>query len=281
MDPRYSLTGLLVGFLVGMTGMGGGSLMTPLLILLVGVKPTVAVGSDLAYSAITKMFGGWLHRKAGSTDTGLALRLAIGSVPASLLGIWCVHRIELHDANRVQHLTSRLLGIMLILVATVLLARSLGLLGRWRLRGLAAHRRGGYVWPILIGAVLGFIVGVTSVGSGTLYGVAMLVVFGMAAREMVGTDIYHGAILTFAAALGHIWVGHVDYSLVGNLLVGSIPGVLIGSHLSTRMPEKVIRPTLAAIMLLSGYYMLRPSQAEAARLPHKPAAVAPAEHPRS
>ncbi|HLV81776.1 MAG TPA: sulfite exporter TauE/SafE family protein [Chthonomonadaceae bacterium] len=256
MDPRYSLTGFLVGMLVGMTGMGGGSLMTPLLILLLHVKPTVAVGSDLAYSAIMRSFGGWLHNKAGYTDVGLALRMALGSVPASLIGVWCVHNMEARYGDAIQLITSRMLGLVLVLVSSVLLARSLGLIGWWRPRGIAEHRRDGYAWPIALGAIIGFIVGLTSVGSGTLFGVAMLVIFGMSPRQMIGTDIYHGALLSFAAAAGHVWAHHVDYPLVGNLLVGAVPGVLLGSRISTRMPEKLVRPTIAVVMLISGLKMI-------------------------
>jgi len=256
MDPRYSLSGLLIGFLVGMTGMGGGALMTPLLILLVGIKPTIAIGSDLAYAAITKMFGAWQHRKSGQVDVGLALRLALGSVPASLFGVWCVHRMEARYGDDVQHMVTRILGATLILVATALLARSTGLVRHWRLRGHAARRRRRYGWNLAIGAVLGFLVGVTSVGSGTLFGVAMLIVFGLGAKEMVGTDIYHAALLTTAAAAAHICVGNVNYSLVGSLLVGAIPGVLAGSRLATRMPEKALRPTLAVVLLVSGIKMI-------------------------
>jgi hypothetical protein len=153
-------------------------------------------------------------------------------------------------------MVARLLGGTLILVAVAMLARSTGLVRHWRLRGSPRKRRNGYAWTLSIGALLGFLVGVTSVGSGTLFGVAMLVVFGMGAKEMVGTDIYHAAILTSAAACAHLVAGNVDYSLVGSLLIGAIPGVIAGSRFATRMPEKALRPTLAVVLLLSGIKMI-------------------------
>jgi uncharacterized membrane protein YfcA len=257
MDPRYSLVGLLVGFLVGMTGMGGGSLMTPLLILLLGQKPTVAVGSDLAYAAITKIVGGWFHRTQGDVHMKLALKMAIGSVPASILGVMVLKHFEAQDAELVQRFVRQSLGVMLLIVAAAMLLRSTKWIKHIEVPGSPRRRRAGFFWPILIGVVLGFVVGVTSVGSGTLFGVAMILVFGMRAHEMVGTDIVHAAMLTFAAAGAQVWAGHVDFVLVGNLLIGSIPGVLIGSRLVTVMPQKALRPTLAVVLLMSGFQMVR------------------------
>lgn len=257
MDPKYSLVGLFVGFLVGMTGMGGGSLMTPVLILVLKKAPTVAVGSDLAYAAITKVFGSWLHRKEGQVDMNLALRMALGSVPASVLGVWILHRIEGQNSELVQQFIKHALGVMLIVVSAAMLLRSTKWIRKIEVPGYPRMRRKGYFWPVLIGIVLGFVVGITSVGSGTLFGVAMILVFGMTAHEMVGTDITHAAMLSFAAAGAQVWAGHVDFPLVGSLLVGSIPGVLMGSRLATRMPQKALRPTLAVVLLMSGFQMVR------------------------
>ena len=256
MDPRYSLTGLLVGFLVGLTGMGGGSLMTPLLILILGVKPTVAVGSDLAYAAVTKCVGGFQHHRLGTVDYGLAGKLALGSVPGSLLGVWCVHHLQHLLGDRVQHLIQQLLGIMLILISLVLLVKSNPRAEKLHLKIPLTNSKQQLIWAILSGLLLGFLVGVTSVGSGTLFGVLMLVVFGMGTREMVGTDVVHAALLTSAAAAGHLLAGNVDYPLAGNLLIGSIPGVLLGSRLSAKLPEKALRPVLAVVLLLSGLKMI-------------------------
>ena len=252
MDPRASLTGLVVGFLVGMTGMGAGSLMAPLLIVLLHYKAKYAIGSDLAYAAIMKMFGAWQHRGAGHVDTGLCWQLALGSVPASLLGVWWSHSLEQRMGVAAEHILIRILGATLILVSVLLVVRMLpGVEQRLRRADKPRPKRG-LAWSVGVGAVIGFLVGITSVGSGTLFGVALLVIFGLGAREMVGTDIYHAAVLSSAAALGHVVAGNVNYPLVGSLLIGAVPGILIGSRLSFRLPETVLRPTLATVLLLSG-----------------------------
>lgn len=255
MDPRASLTGLLVGFLVGMTGMGAGSLMAPLLIVVLHYKARYAIGSDLAYAAIMKMFGAWQHRRAGHVNRGLSWQLAAGSVPASLLGVWWSHSLEQHMGAAAEHLLLRLLGVTLILVALLLVVRMLpGVEQRLRRADRPRPQRG-LAWSVGVGAAIGFLVGITSVGSGTLFGVALLVIFGLGAREMVGTDIYHAAILSTAAALGHVVAGNVNYPLVGSLLVGAVPGIVLGSRLSLRLPETVLRPTLATVLLVSGLKM--------------------------
>lgn len=257
MDPRASVTGLLVGFLVGLTGMGAGSLMTPILVALLHYKAKFAVGSDLAYAAVMKMFGAWQHRRAGTVDLGLSLRLAAGSVPASLLGVWWSHRLEQRLGDEGERVILRLLGVMLILTAAVLVSRTIPAVERLlQKRAEQPPPQRGLLWAIGIGAVLGFLVGVTSVGSGALFGVAMLMVFGLKTRDMVGTDIFHAALLSAAAAAGHIWAGNVDYPLVGSLLLGAVPGILMGSRLSTRLPEQALRPTLATVLLLSGLKMM-------------------------
>jgi uncharacterized membrane protein YfcA len=255
MDARFSLTGLLVGFLIGLTGMGGGSLTTPLLILVIGVRPTVAVGSDLAYSAVTKIVGAFQHHRQGTVNHRLAWRMSMGSVPGALLGVWWVQRLQHRLGDDVQQLIVRLLGLVLILVAfTLLLQSSLGFPHR-RLRLNIRRCDERSAWTVLTGLVLGLLVGVTSVGSGTLFGVVLLVVFGLSSRQMVGTDLYHAAILTTAAAGAHLGAGNVDYRLVANLLLGSIPGVLVGSRLAARMPESALRPLLAGVLLLAGLRM--------------------------
>ncbi len=256
MDPRASLTGLLVGFLVGITGMGAGSLMAPLLIVFLHYKARFAIGSDLAYAAIMKMFGAWQHRGGGNVDLGLSWRLALGSVPASLLGVWWSHSLQQRMGPAAETVLLHILGGTLILVAVFLVVRMLpGVEARLRRTDQPRPKRG-LAWSVGIGAGIGFLVGITSVGSGTLFGVALLVVFGLGAREMVGTDIYHAAILSSAAALGHVVAGNVNYPLVGSLLLGAVPGVLLGSRLSLRMPETFLRPTLATVLLLSGLKMI-------------------------
>jgi uncharacterized protein len=255
MTLGYSLTGLLVGFLIGLTGMGGGSLMTPLLILLLGIKPTVAVGSDLAYAAVTKIVGAMSHHQQQTVNYGLAWRMAIGSVPGCLVGVCCVHGLQNHMGDEAQQIVGHVLGLMLILVGLVLIWRCAPRARQWSPR-LVGEPRDRVVWAVGSGIVLGFLVGVTSVGSGTLFGVLLLAVFGLSAREMVGTDVYHAAILTSAAAAAHVCAHNVDYGLVANLLIGSIPGVLLGSKLAARMPETALRPILAGVLLFSGMKMI-------------------------
>jgi uncharacterized membrane protein YfcA len=251
----YPLTGLLAGVLIGLTGMGGGSLMTPLLILLLGIKPTIAVGSDLAYAAVTKVVGAAMHHQQRTVDHGLVWRLAVGSVPGSLVGVACVHALQRHLGEGAQQIIARVLGLMLILVAVSLFWRCSPRSGRWSIP-VVAEPRARWVAAVSAGIVLGFLVGVTSVGSGTLFGVLLLVVFGLPARQMVGTDVFHAAVLTLAAASAHVWAHNVDYGLVGSLLLGSLPGVMIGSKLAVRMPERALRPVLAGVLLLSGLKMI-------------------------
>ena len=258
MNYHSSIAGLLVGFLVGLTGMGGGSLMAPILIYLFHFKAKVAVGSDLAYAAIAKVFGAWQHYKHGTVNVGLSLRMAAGSVPASLLGVWLLHSVDKRSSAAAESLITHLLGFVLVLVALILIARSIPAVNHWLKQREKPKPEPSLALTIAIGAVLGFLVGITSVGGGTLFGVALLLVFGLGAREMVGTDIFHAVILSTAAALGHVVAGDVSYPLVGSLLIGAIPGILIGSRLATRTPEFVLRPTLATVLLVSGMKTLFP-----------------------
>lgn len=253
MNPLYSITGLMVGVLVGLTGMGGGSLMTPALILIAGVRPTIAVGSDLAYSAVMKVVGALQHRRAGNVDGTLALRLAAGSIPGGLLGVASVHLLEMRFGPGAQDMVGKLLGAVLILVAILTAAQGLPVLRAALWRARRPHR---LRWCVPIGALLGFLVGATSVGTGTLFAVALMNVFGLSPRKTVGTDIQHAALLTSALALANASTGHVDGLLVGNLLLGAIPGVIVGSRLATRMPERVLRPCMAGVLFLCGVRMI-------------------------
>lgn len=255
MDLRASLTGLVVGFFVGLTGMGAGSLMTPLLILLLHYKTQYAIGSDLAYSTVMKGLGAWQHRKTGNVNIALSWQLALGSVPASLMGVWWSHQLEVRLGDAGEHLLLRLLGVMLIVVALALLARMLPITQRMIPALCRPSSRHHWVWAIGLGAGIGFLVGLTSVGGGTLFGVVLLAVFGLSSRQMIGTDLYHAAILSGAAALGQALVGNVCWPLVGSLLIGAGPGVLLGGRLSQQLPEAVLRPTLALVLLLSGLKM--------------------------
>ncbi len=256
MDPRYSIIGLIVGVLVGLTGMGGGSLMTPALILILGVKPSLAIGSDLTYAAITKLVGSLQHRKQGTVNTNIAWRMAYGSVPGSLLGVWFIHRLQIGAGDLAQQSIVRMLGYTLIAAAAAMLLRVFPRTAEWIRKFRIRRRPQRTRWYVLAGFVLGFLVGITSVGSGTLCGVVLIAVFGLSSKEMVGTDLFHAAILSSAAAAAHFVAGNVDSALVANLLIGSVPGVLIGSKLSAILPDRVIRPILAVTVLASGIEMV-------------------------
>ena len=250
MDPIVVLFGLGVGILVGLTGIGGGSLMTPLLILVGGYSPVVAIGTDLAYGAITKTVGGYRVFKQGQVDMRLSMWLAFGSVPGSLVGVWTIDR--LHDAHG-DDFEPALLGALagaLILVSVGILFRALFMPDAVAQERDTADLSGRRRWlTVSIGAVLGFILGLTSVGSGALVGLALIMVFKLSPRRVVGTDVFHAAVLLWTAGLAH-WVGgNVDFGLMGTILLGSIPGVWIGTGLLPKVPVDGLRPTLGIVLL--------------------------------
>jgi uncharacterized membrane protein YfcA len=247
-DPLIVLFGFGVGVLVGLTGMGGGSLMTPLLIVVFGVKPVTAVGTDLTYGAITKTVGGWRHLRHGTVDMGVSTWISIGSVPAAVGGVYVLHAIE--DAYGAQFD-----DILIAAVAAALLFTGVAVLTRALLGGRIADRRRfdpttrNKVAAVVIGAFVGFVLGVTSAGSGTLIAVGLILVFRLAPREVVGTDIFQAAILLWAAAIAHIVSGNVDWGLAGTILLGSVPGVWVGSHLITKVRVEALRMGLAIVLI--------------------------------
>ena len=246
MDPLIVAFGLGVGVLIGLTGIGGGSLMTPLLVLIIGTKPIVAVGTDIAYGALTKTLGGWRHLRSGTVDLGVSVWLAFGSVPASVAGVLLVEHVSwLHD-------TGLLWGVAgaLMLTAVVTLARALFLPKLVaRERHAVSLTPGMKVLAVGLGAVLGFLLGVTSVGSGSLIGLALILVFQLTPHRVVGTDVFHAAVLLWAAGIAHVVAGNVDYGLMANILVGSLPGVVIGERLARQVPAAGLRPALGCVML--------------------------------
>jgi uncharacterized membrane protein YfcA len=247
MTWQFVLTGLLIGTLVGMTGMGGGSLMTPILVIVFGFKPTLAVGTDILHGAIFKTVGAARHRQLGTVHARLSGWMLVGSAPASIGGVALGTHLKDH-----QQLMNYLLGGALLFGACGLVAKSFlrkKVIGEDDRFDMAARDR---MAAIAIGLVGGFIVGLTSVGSGTFFGLTMLFVFPLRAHKVVGTDILHAAALLYVAGFGHIIAGNVDMHAVGWLLIGSIPGVLIGSHYSVRLPDPVLRFTLANVLALSG-----------------------------
>ncbi|MDQ4040360.1 MAG: sulfite exporter TauE/SafE family protein [Actinomycetota bacterium] len=250
MDPLIVVFGLGVGMLVGMTGIGGGSLMTPLLIIFAGVKPVMAIGTDLAYGAITKTVGGWRHWRKGTVDFGVSWWLAGGSVPGSLVGVWLLDRLH-HSYGKGFDDT------LLLTVAGALLVVSLAILARalFMPRLVAKERekvemtRRVRVTAVGIGLVLGLILGFTSVGSGALIGLALILVFHLTPHRVVGTDVFHAAVLLWVAGLAHFASGNVDLVLMANILLGSVPGVWIGTNLMTRVSSNGLRPALGCVLL--------------------------------
>ena len=254
MEFAYTVSGFVVGFIVGMTGVGGGSLMTPLLVLAFGVNPATAVGTDLLYASITKSAGVWVHWKRGNVDWKLVGLLAAGSLPAALLCIVLLRVMDVQSA-RVSGIITGSLGVALILTALSLLfkdrlqqlaSRKAIAAESWRQRHLGAV-------TVATGAVLGTLVTLSSVGAGALGVTALLFLFPLLpAARIVGSDIAHAVPLTAVAGLGHLSMGTVDLALLGSLLVGSLPGIYLGSHASSRVPERFLRPALAAMLVIVG-----------------------------
>ena len=257
MDPLVVVFGLGVGVLVGLTGIGGGSLMTPLLILVVGTQPVVAIGTDLAYGAITKTVGGWRHYRQGTVDMRLSTWLALGSVPGSLIGVLLVERLHRAYGNEFDGVLLVCIAGALLVVAVAILARALfmprSIAREVHTADLTRRRR---IAAVVIGAVLGLVLGFTSLGSGALVGLVLILFFRLTPHRVVGTDVFHAAILLWAAAAAHLVAGNVDFALAGNILVGSVPAVWLGSHLSVRVPTATLRTILAIVLLGSGLGLL-------------------------
>src|SRR5947199_9781568 len=258
MDPVMALAGLGVGVVVGLTGMGGGALMTPILVLLFGVPPIAAVSSDLAASAVMKPFGGLVHARRGTVNWALVRWLCLGSVPAAVAGVGLLRLIG--PAASIQR------WIQLALAAALLLAAG-GLI----LKGYGSRRAasGGpapiHVRPLataLLGAAGGLVVGLTSVGSGSLIIVVLLALYpALRANDLVGTDIVQAIPLVAAAALGHAFFGDLHLDIAAAVLVGSIPGVLVGARLSSRAPAGFVRSALVVVLLASALKLLGLSNA--------------------
>jgi uncharacterized membrane protein YfcA len=250
-DPKLAIAGLLIGLLVGFTGMGGGSLLTPILVLLFGFNPTVAIGTDILHGAIFKSFGAVRHRTLGSVHARLTFWMLLGSAPMSLAGValasWLKHRY----GDGVESVQARILGAALILGGLAFLIRALITRKRVSDAPFLLTNRDRLI-AFLIGFSGGFIVGLTSVGSGTFFGLAMLIFFPLTARKIVGTDIFHAAALLWVAGAGHLFAGNVDLPAMGWLLLGSVPGVLVGSQFTVRLPDRALRIALATVLALSG-----------------------------
>jgi uncharacterized membrane protein YfcA len=257
LDPIIVIFGLGVGTLVGLTGMGGGSLMTPLLIIVIGVKPVTAVGTDLAYGAITKTVGGWRHFRHGTVDMGMSSWMAVGSVPSAVGGVYVLHEIERAYGRAFDDVMLTLVAAALLFTGVAVLARSLflpKLIDKEKDRVVMTRRN--KIAAVLLGVFVGFVLGVTSAGSGSLIAVGLILLFRLAPKEVVATDVFHAAILLWAAAIAHIVAGNVDYGLMVNILLGSVPGVWLGSHLVTKVQVSTLRTALAIVLLGSGLGLL-------------------------
>jgi uncharacterized membrane protein YfcA len=256
LNPYLSLTGLLVGFLVGLTGMGGGALMTPILIFFFGFQPTMAIGTDVTYAAVTKIFGSWKHWRQGSVDAPLALWLALGSVPAALAGVAAVTYVKAHYGDLVNTILYRAIGSALMMVGVLLIVKVVMHVDKKHRRENIKMTTRLKIGTVCLGLGTGFIIGLTSVGSGTLLGVFLIMFYPLTTDRIVGTDVFHAMILLGVTGLAQIGVGNVDLWMVASLLMGSIPGVLIGSQLTIHAPNRVLRSILAVVLFSSGLALL-------------------------
>ncbi len=256
MDPALVLFGLGVGVLVGMTGIGGGSLMTPLLILVFGINPLTAVGTDLAYGAVTKTVGAYKHWRQHTVDFTLSTWMAVGSVPAAIGGVYVLDLLERAAGDSFDNLLITVLAGTLLLCGAATLARAFLKRFHERERAEVPMERRHKVGAVVMGLFVGFVLGVTSAGSGALIAVGLILIFRLVPTRVVGTDVFHAAILLWAAAAAHIVSGNVDFGLAGNILVGSVPGVWVGSHWSVRVPVPVLRGTLAVVLIGAGLALL-------------------------
>ncbi|HEX9167543.1 MAG TPA: sulfite exporter TauE/SafE family protein [Roseiarcus sp.] len=250
-DPLFALSGLAVGLLVGFTGVGGGSLMTPLLVLAFGIHPATAVGTDLLYAGITKISGGAVHAYHRTVDWRITRRLAYGSVPASLLSLLLL--AHLGSASQASGgIITTTLGAALILTAVMLIFRKTLLTRLVRALDGVSERTIG-ILTVVLGVVLGVLVTISSVGAGAIGATILLSLYPkLPIVRIVGSDIAHAVPLTLIAGAGHWWLGSVDWHMLVSLLVGSIPGIMVASHFASRVPDRVLRPLVAGTLAIVG-----------------------------
>ncbi len=253
MDLSQVISGFAVGAIVGITGVGGGSLMTPILVLLFGVSPATAVGTDLLYAAITKSGGTVVHARRGNVDWRIVGLLAAGSLPAAAVTLFLVSRFAPGGLGGAAHIIKFSLGIALLLTAVALVFRRQ--LQTWAqshdVDTLPAYRRDRLT--VVTGLILGTLVSLSSVGAGAVGVTALFFLYPkLPAIRIVGSDLAHAVPLTLVAGLGHWWLGSVNWDLLVSLLLGSLPGIYLGSHLAARISEKILRPTLAGMLVLVG-----------------------------
>ena len=256
-DPWIVVFGLGVGILIGMTGVGGGSLMTPVLILVFGITPVTAIGTDLAYGAITKTLGGWRHWRQQTVDFGLSSWMALGSVPAAVAGVIALKALQKGDKASFDDTVLIAVGGALLLCGIAMLSRLMLGAGTANERARADLTPGKKAAAALFGMAVGFVLGVTSAGSGSLITIALVLVFGLGPRQVVGTSVFYAAIVLWAAALAHVVAGDIDYGLMGTILIGSLPGVWIGSGLAARVPVGALRVALGLLLVGAGLALVQ------------------------
>jgi len=258
MEPAYSLAGAFVGFLVGLTGVGGGSLMAPMLIIFFGFNPAVAVGTDLWFAAITKAVGSGIHQKYGSPDWQIVKRLALGSVPAAILTVLWLSFF--HQGRLESDSLLAILGGALLVTAVLMLVKNriTAPLRKFHKKVTPTVQRRQLIATLCGGLVVGVLVTLTSVGAGALVAVLLALTYPLrlSARTIVGTDIIHAVPLTLVAALGHSWLGNVDVWLLASLLIGSIPGIVLGSMVAGKVNDNLVRYALAMMLAVSAIKML-------------------------
>jgi uncharacterized membrane protein YfcA len=256
-DPVIVIFGFGIGLLIGMTGMGGGSLMTPLLILIFGIQPVTAVGTDIFYGAITKTVGGWRHLKHQTVHRGIAFWLAVGSVPMAIAGVWLIEVLQRnYGEDDVNKVVLGMVASALLVVGVATLIRALFLRDVIPERYAMHLYRRHIIAAVVTGATTGFVIGLTSAGSGTLIAIVLIAVFRLTPQRVVGTDIFHAAILLWAAGIAHWIGGNVDLGLAANILLGSVPGVLLGSQLAVKVPTGLLRNALGIVLIASSITLI-------------------------
>lgn len=251
LDFSLLLMSFGVGTLIGLTSMGGAALMAPFLILVLGVRPVTAVGTDLVYGAVTKITGAWFHLRHGTVDMPIVKKLATGSVPGGILGSLLVILLP-RFTHQAEFYVQKSIGVLLVTVAIILVARMLFPVPGAKFspeRQKFFQERGTLIW----GAIVGFCVGATSVGSGSLLAPFLMILYPLKSSKVVGTDIVHAAVLVSVTGLAHATASGVEWHLVPTLLAGSIPGVLFGSRISLTIPPRPLRTVLAGLLLVTGY----------------------------
>jgi uncharacterized membrane protein YfcA len=255
-DPALVIFGFGIGLLVGMTGMGGASLMTPLLIIVFGISPVTAIGTDIFYAAVTKTVGGYQHLRLKTVHRGIAFWLAVGSVPSAIAGVWVIELLQSRYGDDLDKLVLGMLGGALLVVGVATLLRSVFFKDVIAERSAMHLYRRHIVAAVVTGIVTGFVIGLTSAGSGTLIAIALIAIFRLTPQRVVGTDVFHAAVLLWAAGVAH-WVGgNVDFALAGNILLGSVPGVILGTNLSVKAPQAFLRRALAVVLIASGVTLI-------------------------